>query len=304
MKLGFYILSYQSPDPVFLRLLSRLRELPNSDIVIHHDLHQSDFPKDLIQKYDLRLVEKPHRTHWSHLNNVIATFDALTLLYNQPQPPDWYIALTPNCYPLKSAEHILDFFANTCEDYYLDVREVQPNNFPIPLDQWFYEGFHKRIAFYIPFISRKLKFYWRPVKVDRKPGEVPFSKSFRLFWGSNWMMLNRRTLEEAILKANPYQHPLVNFYKKYITGDNQHPCPQEVIIPSLICNTSGIKGDMGNNCRYINWTGVSGWSPNTISMSYWEDLRSTEALWARKFSPGVSDEVMDKIDREILKINF
>lgn len=103
--LGFHILTYQPPDELFISLLDTLKQLPNKvSIALHHDYHQSDFPQEVIDKYDLLVVKKPHRTYWSHINNVLATFDAIELLYNQEDKPDWYIALTPNCYPIKKPE--------------------------------------------------------------------------------------------------------------------------------------------------------------------------------------------------------
>jgi hypothetical protein len=300
-KLGFHILTYQEPGQFFLKLLDRLRELPNVDIVLHHDTHQSSFPQEIVEKYQLKLVEQPRRTYWSHLNNVLATFDALFLLYNQPNPPDWYIALTPNCYPIKKIEEIVNFFENTELDYYMENREVVYGKPVIDIDEYIADAFYKREIAKIPFISKKGNFYWRSIKKSRK--NVPFNETFKLYHGSNWMMFNHKTMQ-AIAEQNPYEHFLVKFYKENITGTNQHPCPQEVIIPCLIRNAPiSLKGDNNYAYRYINWEGAKDWHPNTLTLKHLEAILKSDALFARKFSDKEGDELVNYIDKNILKIN-
>ncbi|SDL59985.1 Core-2/I-Branching enzyme [Catalinimonas alkaloidigena] len=297
--LGFYILSYQPPDPVFLKLLARLREIPGAVIAVHHDYEQSDFPTEVIEQYQLQMVPQSRRTYWSHLNNVLATFDVLKVLYEHPNHVDWFVALTPGCYPIKKAEEIVQFFAEAKEDYYLDIREVTYKQPKIELDKWIADGLYKEEMLKIPFLSKKGHFYWRSIYKERAQEQLPFNDKFKLYHGSNWMMMNRKVVEK-LWEDSPYHHALVNFYQKHIHGEDQHPCPQEVIIPSLIGNLKEVNGIVTENYRYIDWKEASDWHPNTLTIRHWEALKTSDALWARKFNFPESTELLEKIDDELL----
>lgn len=277
----FLILSCNKPDTQFERLLKKLRLFQNAIIYVHHDFSQSDFDLSLKQKYNLIMPDKSYKTFWSHINNVEATWYALADIENRFNY-DWLITLTPTCYPVKSISYIEQFLNTTDYDAFMEQRLI--TSVPvIELDKWIYRDmYHKR------FRILKHDFF-----LKRNSKDVPFDNNFKIFHGSNYFMINRKTVRLLINQNDKYRQ-LVGFYKS-MNCEEQHPCPQEIVLQSLILNNSSELNICNNYYRFIKWEPHK-WSPVYLEEKYFDDIFSSDALFARKFKSGISDRLIEKID--------
>jgi hypothetical protein len=299
--LGFSILSFEQPNEHFICLLDKLVQFPNARIAIHHDKEQGgEFPPELIKKYGLLMVESTYRTYWSHINNVLATIATFELLFKQAPEVDWFVTITPACYPIKPVAEIQDFY-NTCAyDALIDMHPIGKSPHFEEIDHYQIRDFKYQPWLKVPFISKRLRFYWRTVRQKVKALPHPFLDENEPWQGSNWLSVNRKIVERLI-EEDVKDGELVKFYKKHIKATpNMHPCPQETVLQTFIANQEDLKIDY-NNYRYINWQGTKNWSPNNLTFAHYEDIKKSGAHWARKFdNTTVSSSLRVKIDSELL----
>ncbi len=299
MKLGFIILTFTPPDLLFEKLVQRIREIPDSEIVLHHDYSQSGFPQEFIEKYKILQTRNSHVTKWSHINNVIATIEGFERLYELPDRPDWYITITPNCYPIKSANFIHDFFKTTNANALLKMRKVSLSNPDKMLDKYIVRDLRHRCV-KVPYVNKHLKRSFREFFIKRTSAPIPFDdERYPLWHGSNWLALDKKIVGRMI-NENLKESYSVKFYKDfYRQGSNMHPCPQEIIIPSYVGNQKDLKIEF-NHYRFIDWQEHQNWHPNILQKKDFSQLRESEALWARKFEAKGSSEVIHLIDTNLL----
>lgn len=299
-KLGFLILSAAPVDVQFIALLDKLFLFKMSSIVVHHDSIQGGvFPVEIIQKYNITLVQPEYRTYWSHLNNVLATIDGLQVLYDLALDIDWFLTITPTCYPIKPIGVIQEFYDNCEFDALIDMHQVGHSDHFRELDSFLLRDFTHQPCCKLPFLSKDLKFYWRTFRKKLNINPHPFLDIRIPFQGSNWLSINRRIVKH-IIDADLKNGDLVSFYKNNVVANpDMHPCPQETILPTFIGNLVDVK-ILHDNYRYINWAGSTDWSPNILTMSHLDDIIKCKAHWARKFNDGASAQLLKNINFELL----
>lgn len=300
-RMSFLILSATPPDAQFVALLNRLSEFPQASIAVHHDRYQAgEFPKSLIDRFGLLMVIPEYRTYWSHINNVLATIDGLELLYNQQPQIEWFLTITPACYPIKPIDAIQHFYNGCSYDALIDMHRVGETSEFTELDKFILRDFLMQPFMKIPFVSKQLKFHWKILRKRVSCLPHPYLETYRPWQGSNWFSLNRKVVEKMI-REDLKHHALVEFYRHHVVSTpDMHPCPQETVLQTYIGNNPSFKVAF-NSYRYINWEGTTDWSPNTLNYRYLEDIKSTEAHWARKFSLPHSSELLNFIEKKILK---
>ncbi len=300
-RVGFVILSHRDTDwPLLARLFPRLRELPEASIALHHDTYQSPLNRELIEQYEVLVVPAVGRTSWSNIINVFATVAGLEVLFRQSRRPRWYVTLSQSCYPIKPASYISRILDGLTDDFYIDMRLVNFQVSHLLLDKYVEDAIKKRTLCYIPFISRHGSFYWRPVKIYRPRSIIPFGDSFHIFHGSNWLVLSEHAVE-YLLSRDIALHPVTRFYlTQYDRQDSrQSPCPQEIVIQSILGNAPELRG-VYRNWHYIDWEGARDWHPNILTERHWPAIVASDALWARKFDLKQSGTLLHRIDTEIL----
>lgn len=300
MSFGFIILSHRSEDWALLaRLLPRLRELGDVEVILHHDTHQSPVNLSLVKQHGVHLLPSVGRTYWSHISKVFAVIRGLEQLFHLPNPPRWYVTLSPTCYPIKPASVIADRLNRLTADFYIDMRQVDFQSSGMELDRHIEEAVTYRTIGRFPFLSRKGKFYWRSLKIRRPQSAIPFGKHFRLFHGSDWFVLGAKAVD-FLLSVNIRQHPVVRFYlEQYDQTKPQPPAPVEVVIQSLLGNAHHLQGEY-RNWHYIDWEGVTDWHPHLLTERHWPAILASDALWARKLDLEQSAKLRQRLDTEIL----
>lgn len=295
MSIGFVILSFQEPDEAFIRLLGHLSKYPKARVIIHHDCHQSAFPQALIDRFSLTLFSG-YRTYWSHLNNVLATIHAFRILEKEGLP-DWTMTVTPSCYPAMPLERIAQDLEKTQYDTLIDMRAIDLYRPASALDRWIAKDIKNMRLAKIPFLSRHGKVYRRQLWWPRAKNTLPFDEDYLAYHGSNWLSLSKNALQ-ALLEQNPEEHPVTKFFTSFAGHGDMFPCPQEVIIPSILGNL-GLDNSIQSK-RFIDWEGVTDWSPHWLDLGHFEAIAQGQYHFARKMHPKKSLALMDKIDRELL----
>ncbi len=296
MKFAFCILSHKYPDSLFEQLLSFLNRFSNSTIVVHHDYSQSDFNDELIQKYNLHMIMPSYSTKWAHISKIPAMISTYQKAIDITPDFDWLITLSCNCFPIKSSDYIENFFLNSKYDYYMENKPLGMQFEGIY--KWHYQTLFTKHIGKIPFISRKGKFYWRSIRIPIKISKTAF-KNFIPYTGADWLFMNNKTIK-TLLKADIPNHPLSKYVAKQNQAPDKNASPDEIIIQTFIKNQKELKG-CDNYYRYINWEGTTEWHPNTLTIDYWDKIKNSDALFARKFDAITSKNLISKINSEIIK---
>ena len=290
-------MSHRFPDLQFSRLLDTICRANSEDIhfsiAIHHDFHQSRFPSALIDQYNLHFVENYRPTKWGHVSKVPATLDTFALL-QQKENPDWYITLSPNCYPIKPFNELANFLKNTVYDTFLEFRKIGSLEDKSHKER----SLFTKYWFRYPMISRKGDFYLRSLRTRINKQKTPFNDNFEAYTGSDWMALSNYAVKK-MLDAKLYDHPVID----YLSSINEAPdiivSPIEMVIQSFFGNDKSLNHSR-KNLHFIDWEGSVNWHPNTITMSHIDQIMTSEAFFARKFVSGHSEDIIEEIERTIL----
>jgi hypothetical protein len=304
MNLGFIFLTFEPVNDIFIKHLELLSKIKNSKIAVHHDYYKCEFPDKIIKRFNLSIVNPYYKTYWSHVNNVKAMIDGFKMLYTQPNPPDWYITLTPSCFPIKSIDKIESFYNEANKnniDAFIDMHEVGNTPDMKMLDKTLLRDMYMQPWFKIPFISKKGKFYLRQIRKNLNVNNNPFVGGKYIYWqGSNHLSINKKIVEK-IIDSKSSINELISFYETNIVETpDMHPCPQETIIQTFIANQENIN-IMYNNYRYIDWNNPEKeWSPKVLTEKDYIFLKDSDALWARKLLSPQSDSLITKIENTLI----
>jgi len=295
-KLGFAISSHLPPSTVFIKLLDFLSRIPEAVIVVHHDYSQSFLPYDIIDKYNVHIVRNHAKTSWSHVNKIPAINKTLKKIYELAPDVDWVFTLSANCFPVKSIEYILSKMASLNVDALIKYDKIEKKSWEVPASH--YTTFYTRPFAKIPFITRYGEFYIKTLRYPINRESTPFNKNFVPYCASDWMIFNNRSLLR-ILSKNIEEHSIVAFLAEVNSFGDRLSCPDEIVIPSILLNEHDLVIE-NEYLRFINWDGTREWHPNFLTLMHYDDIKNSEALFARKLNDEVSLPLVEKIERELL----
>ena len=294
MKIGFSIMSHQTPDILFKKLLACLNEYPDKEVAIHHDFHQAGFDTNLLPDSSYELVTNYVRTYWSHTNNIKAILETFKILFSKNC--DWFVTLSGACFPVKSSAYITNFLQNTTYDGFIERNNVWTDHFDFY--QYFRKGFQTKYIFSVPFLNRKGTWKRKVIRMPRNKNEIVFTDTFIPYHGSDWFIINRKCMD-YLLDNEPQIDKMVAFLADVNKGPDINVCPPEVVFQTVLGNNKSLKLD-DNYYRFTNWEGAKNWHPNTLTQKHWNALQQSDALFARKFNWEQSKELIALIDKEIL----
>ena len=319
MNIAYLIIAWNKPHQL-KRLVDRLTQA-NVHCYIHIDKKNTDFKafSDIFQQYSNVTLVSEYKVYWGGFSQVNTAQYLLRLAAASAMEFKYYVFLSGQDYPIKTNDYINDFFErNSCdflsynriEDmaesftnkyryyHFLDFKYVNPKD---PrrnkLLYYLFYGFYRRFGKFIPHRS--------------------FYKDFTPYFGSDWLVLHRDSVKFIL--------DFVEKNKDYSTFMKYVEIPSELFIHNILLNserrtnlcdydkfTEWLKtrkpGELFNqsfsSLRYMDWSerGKEFTKPAILDVSYFETIKNDPNLFARKMDDKLSDELLDRIDAEILKI--
>jgi hypothetical protein len=189
-----------------------------------------------------------------------------------------FILLSGQDLPIKTNEHIVQFFSNNPHEY-LTYREF-------PVKWWVYGGYDRVQIYNFPDI---LGPFWN--KVNRKlqmllPFRRPLPIEGPLFGGTSWLNLTRDAVE-YILHYVQTTNVLKNI--RYSSGID------EIFFQSVLLNSRFAESCKSSDMRYVDWSSSNGSNPKTLDQSDFQKLQDSTALFARKFDLSFDSEIVQSI---------
>jgi len=204
---------------------------------------------------------------------------------------DYYHILSGQDYPIKPLRDFLTFFEKEEKKNYLSLVHLphplwQENTFSRFQYLYFYDWLK---------LSRKSHFVAKCVELQKKIG---FCKSIpnhfnHLYGGSQWMSVTKHAVKQLL----NYTNEKSSFLKRmrFIFA------PDEIYIQTVLGNILDIKEINNNNLRYIRWHFENNSKPAILDCNHFHYLLESNAFFARKFSEGISDNIIHIINKYLIK---
>ncbi len=310
------VLAHHQPEQL-ARLVARLDQ-PDAYFFIHID-KKSPFKEkveELVKATNPVVVCNDHEVNWMGYTTIEAEITLMESAVATGVPFKYYVLLSGQDYPIKSNTFINEFFSSHNEDFlsynkiahlggdfllkhtryhFRDIPYINPRNpKKIPALVYLYFGLHSRLAKFFP----KKEFY----------------KGMELYFGSQWFALRHETISYILqfLKEN----------KGYIDDMRYTDGPDEHFFHTIIMNSDRRHNVYGyerflawqkerkegdrfsplySSLRYMDWSPHLKSKPAVLDMTYWDALKNSQDLFARKVDQVASAELLDELDKNILK---
>lgn len=230
---------------------------------------------------------------------------------------DYFINLSGQCYPIRSAKFIDEFF--NVNHGYSFVEHMT-----IPDYSWasdgcmnrfrykYYRVPYRKILSYRPFSGKRYdasifagiqRFLIRRLFSGGRYDANIFARTPRILnrnieklnlcGGSSWFILRRKHVQ--------YILDFINNNKRIVSFFRRVWAPDEHFFQTILAGEYS-KGEIKNdNLRYIDWSSNGTETlPRTLTIKDFDKIVNSGKLFARKFDENVDKEILDKIDNDIL----
>ncbi|GFZ11004.1 core-2/I-branching beta-1,6-N-acetylglucosaminyltransferase family protein [Actinidia rufa] len=284
-----YLLSGTGGDGRRMRRLLLAAYHPRNYYLLHLDLGASDSERLELAKYvkseavvrefrNVMVVGKPGPVTYKGPTMIARTLHAVAILLKKAKW-DWFINLGASDYPLVPQDDLLHIFSYLPRDLnFLDHtsdigwKEVQRAR-PIIIDPGLYH-------------SKKSGVFWAKEKRS-------LPSSFKLFMGSEWVVLTRSFLEFSVWGWDNLPRTLLMYYTNFMESPDGY-------FHTLVCNHKDYQNTTVNHdLRYIRWDNPPKEHPINLTLEHFDDMVQSGAPFAHTFAK--DDPVLDKIDQDLLK---
>ena len=270
-----------------LEKLLQLLDYEDNDIYIHVDAKCTNFNwekyRNLIQRGQLFGTSKQINVMWGEFTQIEAELLLLRDAYSHGEY-QYYHLLSGQDLPLKSQQKIHDFFDEHDGQAFVTSHLVNKK-----IDRILYERAsvkrifvqrhnHKLFLRYLQGLCDRIYLIFQEKVLQR---DYVQSKGIKLAFGANWF-----SLPEIAVKCILDNQQKIRYYFKYSV------CADELFVQSIL-KECGIKVK-DNNLRLIDWKRGSGAHPYVWRIDDYEQLISSDELFARKFDENVDYEIINK----------
>lgn len=276
------------------RLVGRLND-GQSRFFVHVDAksNRANFATEFAGMHHVEFVDQV-ATDWGKFGLVDATLNALKAVKKSGKHFDRVILLSGQDYPIKSNKQINEFFARSPYAIFMDHTPLpnhhrwSPNGGLYRVNKYFF-GFEKHsklAAKSANFISMMVPALGRKMPANVQP-----------FQGSQWWVIDMAALDYILdyVAENP----------SYISFHKHTFAPDELFFQMILLNAKdeSIVGAIdNNNLRFMKWPEPASPHPELLNTGDMQEIKSSGALYARKFDEQHQAQLMDMIDEEVLSV--
>ncbi|KAK7273784.1 hypothetical protein RIF29_14847 [Crotalaria pallida] len=212
-------------------------------------------------------------------SNIAITLRAAAIMMKLDSGWNWFVTLSPRDYPLITQDDLSHVFSSVRRDLNFiehtgDLGWKESDRFqPIVVDPGTY-------------LARRSQIFQATQK-----RETP--DAFKLFTGSQWVILSRSFLEFCLFGWDNLPRTLLMYFTNVKLSE-------EGYFHSVICNAPEFKNTTVNgDLRYMIWDNPPKMEPNALNVSVYGQMVESGAAFARQFE--ADDPVLDMIDGKILQ---
>jgi hypothetical protein len=319
MRIAFLVLNHRPPEQL-VRLLTTLRsQLPDSPIVVHHDIFHGEFPRELIESIDnVHLVASGKRIVWGDFGQVEVCLWALTWM-REHLDFDWMVLLSGQDYPIKPLGGLPDELTAIGADavfratpisqlsigrhmlmrrrYLFQYRSIRGTNGLRWLPRGVRDAFRRAtrpVIVALNMLQPLFKIYLLP---DRKPYRFgwrarkrPFNRNWPCWHASSWFQLSRGALE--------YVLDYVDDHPEYVDYCSRTMNADESMLATLVFNSQELRV-ANRDTTYTRWSNPWSPHPDIFRSTDLAQLTAVAPFFARKFDIAVDADILDQLDEFI-----
>lgn len=259
---------------------------------IHIDAKSVCSEKDieaLESKNTVKLISRKYRVNWGGTNHLKAILHLCEECLKN-ESPEYIHLITGQDFPIKKTSYFSEYLTKNKGTEYL-VADKLPNK------KW-KDGGLNRISYYHLYDTFNSK-NWQRLIIK---GLVKLQKIFglkrvlpteleSLYGGVVYWTLSKEAVQYVLdfLSVNP---DLLKRFKYTF-------CSEEFLFPSILMNSKFGEKITGYNLRFMVWEHRDGVSPANLDERDYENITSSDALFARKFEFPTSNKLYEMIRDEI-----
>lgn len=278
-----YLIACHNNFNILQKLLLSLDDERN-DIYIHADKRWKNFDKkkilETVKKANVIFVKRL-KINWGGFTQIKSTL----ILLNEAVKTEhsYYHFISGVDMPLKTQDYIHNFFKQHSGEEFV-VVDKDSNLNPVNLVRIKYYhifqdflgreeyGFYR----YVRYVHNILLDLQKKLKVNRLKG-----LEGKIYKGSNWFSITHDFAKYIIANKK--------FIKKHFS---RSVCADELLMQTLLMNSEFRKNKSEIQIRHVDWKRGT---PYTFRSEDFEELTSTQGLFARKFDENVDIEIVDSV---------
>lgn len=287
MKMAVALLAHTHPQHLE-RLVRRLR-LTVDDVVIHINTNADpvyhESRRRLADDAHVHFVSERYRVRWGQYSLIEASLSCLRHLRTRGHY-DRVLLMSGQDYPVRPLPEIRRFFEEHPDQQFMEMfRLDQPNWFETQGGPY---GAMRRIMNYHYFWRTRIHVDF-PLPGRKLPaGLVPHGGSF-------WWSLTGDCVDHVLdtVESNP---KIERYFRHTFLSD-------ETFYQTLVGSSRFADTVDQDFRRYVDWTNPNPTPPRILEMEDYDKVVASTALFARKMDPVRSAELLDRIDRELLRLD-
>jgi hypothetical protein len=319
MKVAFLVLNHRPPEQL-IRLLTTLRsQLPDSPIVVHHDVFHGEFPAGQLEPIgNVHLLASGKRMTWGDFSLVEACCWSLAWMLEHLEF-DWMVLLSGQDYPIKPLDGLVDDLTRDGADAVFGAAPI--NQLPAFRRMLMYRRYFfqyrpatalaaVRPPTWLPKAARDVvgwstwgliqalnnlqplfKIYRLtdriPYRFGRRARNTPFGGNWPCWHASQWFALSRDALGYVLDYLD--DHPeYVDYYRGTMV-------PDESMLATLVYNSPNLNV-ANRDVTYTRWANNRSPHPDTFRVEDLGELAAVPQYFARKFDIDKDSRILDKLD--------
>lgn len=289
MPLAHLVLAHAQPEHV-ARLVRRLTT-PEDVVLVHID-RKADllaFERAFAAAGVSPVVlERRYWVTWGGYGIVRATLALVRAALALDHPWTHAVLLSGADYPIRPTGEIQEFFAGQPDRSFLSWSF---GGGPVVTDEertgnatWYWSGDMERLLTWKVDV-RGRRWHLPSARVPRVPKRrIP--RGLTPAQGSGWWSLSREACDHLVRFMR--RRPDVQWFFTFVFAADEN-------VAQMVLLASGLRSRLVNeDLRYMNWAGNS---PPSLVLDDLEPMLASKKLFARKFDPVASAELLDELDR-------
>lgn len=304
MKIAFLNLCHCDAT-IVARVANKLTKNRDFDMYIHVDrkVDIEPFMKLLDNNSQVYFIEKRKKVYWGGYNAIEATFELLRTALSSDRNYDYFVLLQNLDYPIRSNEYIKEFFNENNGTEFIrgckiaktkDWHYARKNKIYNKRDDDFYLYNHSKLRKYLHYFKLGLI----SVTTIGFNGVIKENnESFDIYYGTAQWAVTKKCAKYIIAFKN--EHPKFNERMRHIQF------PDEEYFHTVVHNSEFkyrcIKYDEPEERWLVNWRNIHYFEfPEEVTVFNEKDfdkIIKQDALFIRKVKTGISECLLDKIDK-------
>lgn len=286
MKIAYLILTHS--DPGHLNEMSERILNPNVDMYVHLDkkVDVNDF--NFSNKEKIKFIEKREEITWGTNSIVKATMNLIEAALVSGKKYDMFCLLSGQDYPLYTSSYIEKFLEQNRNNNFIEIVDSSDSR---------YDNYYDRVRFYYPMFMQKrgvlskifkkiYVFFLRKISLITSIAERKDEVREECFFGSEWWILNRETVE-WLYKYSKKTPSFLQFFENSLV-------PDEAFFQTLV-KKSPYASQIKESLTLVVWENNKNNAAYLTISNLVDNYRSGQKIFGRKISSTRNPEVIEFI---------